>query len=103
MFTSVLFFYIYAMAKKLFVGNINWKATKEDLEEIFSKIWELEEVVLIKDENGRSKGFGFITFAQDSDADRAISELDGLEIEGRAIFVNEARPQEKRERKFDRR
>lgn len=91
------------MAKKLFVGNINWKAAKEDLEEIFSKVWELEEVVLIKDENGRSKGFGFITFVQDADADRAISELDGLEIEGRAIFVNEARPQEKRERKFDRR
>lgn len=102
MFTSVLFFYFNAMAKKLFVGNINWKAWKEDLEEIFSKIGSLEEVVLIKDETGRSKGFGFITFTEDADADRAIAELDGFEIDGRKIFVNEARPQEKRERRFDR-
>jgi RNA recognition motif-containing protein len=91
------------MAKKLFVGNINWKAWKEDLEDIFSKIWELEEVVLIKDETGRSKGFGFVTFVNDSDADTAISEFDGFEIDGRKIFVNEARPQEKKERRFDRR
>lgn len=84
------------MAKKLFVGNINWKATREDLEEIFSKIWELEEAILIKDENGRSKGFWFITFVNDEDATRAIDELDGLEIEGRAIFVNEARPKQAR-------
>ena len=45
------------MAKKLFVGNINWNASKEDLENIFSQYGELEEVILIKDENGRSKGF----------------------------------------------
>jgi RNA recognition motif-containing protein len=45
------------MAKKLFVGNINWNASKEDLENIFGEYGELEEAILIKDENGRSKGF----------------------------------------------
>lgn len=88
------------MGKKLFVGNINWKATKEDLEELFGKIGEVEEAILIKDETGRSKGFGFVSYANDDDAARAISELSGYEIDGRALFVNEARPQEKRERNF---
>lgn len=91
------------MAKKLFVGNINWKATKEDLEDMFSRIWELEEVILIKDETWRSKGFWFVTFVNDADADTAIAELDQHEIDWRKIFVNEARPQEKKERRFDRR
>jgi len=88
------------MAKKLFVGNINWKASETDLEKIFWEYWDLEEVVLVKDENGRSKGFGFITYSADENADKAISELDGLKIDGRPIFVNEARPQQKRERNF---
>lgn len=88
------------MAKKLFVGNINWSASKEDLENIFSQFWELEEAILIKDENGRSKGFGFITFVNDADWAKAQEELNWFEIDGRALFVNEARPQEKRERNF---
>lgn len=88
------------MAKKLFVGNINWSASKEDLENVFSQYGELEEAILIKDENGRSKGFGFITYVNDADAEKATSELNGFEIDGRPLFVNEARPQEKRERNF---
>lgn len=88
------------MAKKLFVGNINWKASKEDLETIFAKYWELEEVVLINDENWRSKGFGFVSYVSEDDAKSAMSELNGYEIAGRALFVNEARPQEKKERNF---
>ena len=54
------------MAKKLFVGNISWNASKEDLENIFGEYGELAEVILIKDENGRSKGFGFITFVNEA-------------------------------------
>ena len=88
------------MAKKLFVGNINWNASKEDLEAVFSQHGELEEAILIKDENGRSKGFGFITYVNDADADAATAALNGFEIDGRPLFVNEARPQEKRERNF---
>lgn len=88
------------MAKKLFVGNINWSASKEDLESIFSRIGELEEVVLIRDENGRSKGFGFVSYINDADADKAMSELNEFQINGRPIFINEARPQEKRERRY---
>ncbi len=88
------------MAKKLFVGNINWNASKEDLENIFGEYGELEEAILIKDDNGRSKGFGFITFINDEDAVKAIAELNGFQIDGRPLFVNEARPQEKRERNF---
>lgn len=88
------------MAKKLFVWNINWKAWEKDLENIFSEYGTLQEVILVKDENGRSKGFWFITFEDDAAAETAIKELDGLEIDGRPIFVNEAKPPQKRERRF---
>ena len=88
------------MAKKLFVGNINWNASKEDLENIFSQYGELEEAILIKDENGRSKGFGFISYVNEEDAKKAAAELNGFQIDGRPLFVNEARPQEKKERNF---
>lgn len=88
------------MSKKLFVGNISWSASKEDLENIFAQHGELAEVILIKDENGRSKGFGFIEFVNDEDASNALKALNGFEIDGRALFVNEARPQERKERNF---
>jgi RNA recognition motif-containing protein len=88
------------MAKKLFVGNINWSASKEDLEDIFSQYGELEEIILVRDENGRSKGFGFISYVNEEDAKKAIVELNGFQIDGRPLFINEARPQEKRERNF---
>ena len=90
------------MAKKLFVGNINWNASKEDLENIFSQYGELEEAILIKDENWRSKGFGFISYVNEEDAKKATAELNGFQIDGRPLFVNEARPQEKKERNFAR-
>ena len=88
------------MAKKLFVGNINWNTSRDDLEELFSQHWEIEECILIKDEGGRSKGFGFVTFNSEEDANSAIEALNWHEIEWRALFVNEARPQEKRERRY---
>ena len=88
------------MANKLFVGNINWNASSEDLQNIFSEYGELEEVVLVKDEQGRSKGFGFITFVNEADAQTAMKALQNFEIDGRPLFINEARPKEdSRERK----
>lgn len=93
-----IFLILCIMAKKLFVGNIAWSATKEDLEALFSQHGEVSETILIKDENGRSKGFGFISFENDQEAIAAMEALNGAEFAGRALFVNEARPQERRER-----
>ena len=88
------------MTKKLFVGNINWNASKDDLEELFAQYGEIEECILIKDENGRSKGFGFVSYISEDDTSKAMEALNWYEIDGRALFVNEARPQEKRERRY---
>ncbi len=88
------------MGKKLFIWNINFKATKENLEEVFAQYGELDEVILVKDEQGRSKGFGFVSYTSEENAQEALKALNWFEIDGRALFVNEARPQEKRERNF---
>ncbi len=81
------------MAKKLFVGNIAWTTTDEELQEAFASFGDIEEVVIIKDKfSNRSKGFGFVTFIDDSAADEAITAMDGKELNGRNLAVNEARP-----------
>jgi RNA recognition motif-containing protein len=81
------------MSKKLFVGNLPYGVTKEKLQEVFSAIGELEESTVIVDKfTGRSKGFGFVTFKNDADADKAIADLNGKDIGGRAATVNEAKP-----------
>jgi RNA recognition motif-containing protein len=83
------------MSKKLFVGNIEWGATEEDLKELFGQYGEVEEAIIIKDRmSGRSKGFGFVTFAEDADAEKAIEALNGQDLNGRELVVNEARPRE---------
>jgi cold-inducible RNA-binding protein len=83
------------MSKKLFIGNIEWGATEEDLKELFGQYGEIEEAIIIKDRmSGRSKGFGFITFAEDADADKAIEALNGHDLNGRELVVNEARAKE---------
>jgi len=85
------------MAKKLFVGSIDWNATQEDLENLFSQYGEIEEAVIIMDKfSGRSKGFGFVTFVNDEDGVKAIEELDGATLKDRKIVVNEAKPREPR-------
>ena len=77
--------------KKLFVGGLNWKTTDEGLHQAFAQFGELSEAKVITDrETGRSRGFGFVTFVDDAAADRAISEMDGKELEGRAVKVNQA-------------
>jgi len=81
------------MSKKLFVGNIDWGASDEDLNSLFSEYGEIEEAVIIKDKfSGRSKGFGFVTFANDDDAKKAMEALNGKDLKGRDITVNEANP-----------
>lgn len=86
------------MSKKLFVGNIDWGTTDDQLKEAFEKYGEVEEAIIIKDKfSNRSKGFGFVTFPKDEEADQAMSELNESELNGRKIIVNEARPQQPRD------
>ncbi len=83
------------MSKKLFVGNLDWNLTAEAFKEAFEQFGSVEEAVIIKDKfSGKSKGFGFVTFTNDEEADKALSEMDGHELNGRKMAVNEARPQE---------
>jgi RNA recognition motif-containing protein len=83
--------------KKLFVGNLPYKATDADLRDMFSQNGEVTEAVVIMDrERGVSKGFGFVTMTNDAEADAAIDAWNGKDVEGRALTVNEARPQEAR-------
>jgi len=84
--------------KKLFVGSLSWNTTDQQLEEAFARFGEITEAKVITDrDTGRSRGFGFVTF-QDSDAaDTAIEEMNGAQLDGRAITVNEARERTSRD------
>ena len=83
------------MAKKLFVGSLEWGVTDEDLKAAFAEFGDIEEAIVIKDKfSGRSKGFGFVTFTDDAAADKAIEAMHEKELKGRQIVVNEARPRE---------
>ncbi len=74
-----------------------FRVVKKALIEMFSKFGEITEAVVISDKySGRSKGFGFVTFANEESAQKAVAEMDGKEVEGRALKVNEARPMEVR-------
>ena len=80
------------MSKKLFVGGLSWGTSDASLAEVFAEFGEVVEAKVILDrETGRSRGFGFVSYAQPADADRAIAELDGREVDGRSIRVSEAR------------
>jgi RNA recognition motif-containing protein len=87
------------MAKKLYVGNLSYSVTEDDLKEAFGKIGEVLSAKIITDAaSGRSKGFGFVEMSSDEDAAKAISSLNGTTLMDRALTVNEARPQQPRER-----
>src|ERR1700757_811075 len=78
---------------KLYVGNLPYSTSEEDLRNLFSQYGNVESVAVITDrETGRSKGFGFVEFGDDNEARNAISALSGQEYGGRALTVNEARP-----------
>jgi len=86
------------MAKKLYVGNLPYSVDDETLHSHFAQFGSVESAKVIMDrESGRSKGFGFVEMAVDSEADSAIDKLNGAELNGRAINVSEARPQAPRE------
>lgn len=85
------------MASKLYVGNLSFNVTSNDLEKIFGEFGQIEDATVITDrQTGRSKGFGFVTFASDQDAQAAIEATNGKEIAGRAATVNVAKPREDR-------
>jgi len=84
---------------KLYVGHLSSEMTNEELQQLFSKRGFLvtSARVICDREGGRSRGFGFVEFASQADAHRAIEELNGLDMQGRALLVKEARSQESRE------
>ena len=85
------------MAKNLFVGSLPWSVNDEQLAQIFGEAGTVESArVITERDTGRSKGFGFVEMATEEEAKKAIETLNGKEIEGRAITVNEARPREER-------
>lgn len=84
---------------KLYVGNLSFSTTEDELKDAFSDFGTVDSVHVITDrETGRSKGFGFVEMSDDSEAKNAIAELNGKELGGRDLKVNEARPKEDRPR-----
>lgn len=80
------------MGKKLYVGNLSWHTTDEGLRQAFERFGSVTDARVVTDrETGRSRGFGFVTFAQDDDAASAVSGMDGAQLDGRPIKVSEAK------------
>ncbi len=87
------------MAKKLYVGNLSYSVTQEQLLDLFSQAGEVAEATVITDrDTGRSKGFGFVEMETDEEAAEAIKRFNGYELDNRTLTVNEARPREERSR-----
>ena len=83
--------------KKLYVGNLPWGLNNDSLKELFAAYGEVVEAVVITDRmSGRSKGFGFVTFADEASAEKAVAEMHEKPVDGRNIIVNVARPREER-------
>lgn len=82
---------------KLYVGNLSFKTTENDLQDLFSQYGAVTEAAIVTDrDTGRSRGFGFVTMAGAPEGDAAINALNGKEVDGRKLTVNEARPREDR-------
>src|ERR671919_329699 len=83
------------MGSKLYVGNLSYNSTSSDLEQLFGQHGTVQSAEVIQDrDTGRSKGFGFVQMGSDQEAQAAISALNGQEVDGRTLVVNEARPKE---------
>ena len=90
------------MAKKLYVGGVSYSTTDQGLRDAFSQSGEVTSATIIMDRmTGRSKGFGFVEFANDAEAEAAIAAWNGKELDGRKLTVNEARPMEPRANRGD--
>lgn len=86
---------------KLYIGNIPYATSEDELKELFSEFTSIVSCKIIMDfDSGRSKGFGFIEFGDDSEANEAIKKFNGYNLDGKELVVNEARPQEKKRRSF---
>src|SRR5215207_896200 len=85
------------MAKKLYVGNLAFRTTSQDLQELFAQAGTVESAQIIEDrDTGQSKGFAFVEMSTEEEAAAAIEQFNGKEVGGRALKVNEARPRENR-------
>jgi len=85
------------MGNKLYVGNLSFNTTEADLKDAFSAHGNVAEAVLVMDrESGRPRGFGFVTMSTDEEAQQAINGLNGQQLDGRPLTVNEAKPREAR-------
>jgi len=83
------------LAKKLFVGSLPWEVDDQKLAQIFAQAGTVVSAQVIKDrETGRSRGFGFVEMSTDEEADNAVANLNGSDVEGRKIVVNVARPRD---------
>ncbi len=88
---------------KLYVGNLPWSVRKDDLAQLFGQVGQISDVVVITDRNtGRSRGFGFVEYASDQDAQQAIQQFAGYELDGRKLVVNQARAKQERRNHFRR-
>jgi cold-inducible RNA-binding protein len=84
------------MSKRIYVGNLSYQTTEGDLSNLFEQVGQVDSVNVVTDrDTGRSKGFAFVEMSND-DAEKAITQLNGAEIDGRTLTVNEARPREER-------
>jgi len=87
------------MSMKLYVGGLAYAMTEDELKALFAEFGNVSSAIIIKDrDSGQSKGFGFVEFDDDSEAQEAIKNLNGKDVSGRSLTVNEARPQEDRRR-----
>jgi cold-inducible RNA-binding protein len=85
------------MSMKLYVGNLSFNTTSEDLQQLFSQAGTVESASVVEDrDTGRSRGFGFVEMASKEEGNAAIQQLNGKEVGGRALNVNEAKPREDR-------
>ncbi len=90
-----------AANKKLYVGSLPYSITEDELRDLFSQFGEIESVRIITDKfTGQSKGFGFVEMANPDDAAKAVEGMNGKQLGGRTLIVNDARPEQKRERTF---
>jgi RNA recognition motif-containing protein len=85
------------MAMKLYVGNLSFQTSSEELQQLFSQAGTVESASVVEDrDTGRSRGFGFVEMASKEDGEKAIQQFNGTDLNGRNLTVNEARPREDR-------